>query len=311
MPRPAADRPAPSEACRGHAGSMRRATHAYEFARRGWRVASGRWTFGAASAVGGGDSIGSVAALMAGTPRGISDEGKTDGTDPEARGSLGAGVVVEEDLAVHGQDPTTTNKPTRIPTGECPMDPPSFLRPSTPARLPRLLRSSVTAALALWLAACDDPQPPVACETIPSQTLHVGESRTVGVCFEDPKSTGWSRGRPGPGTGSPGKPADSWKPADASRPFLHGIPVAPASSSFVRSDRGRSPGEAGESGMRRPPTAVRVRPRTATPSLRAPSPAPPAALPRSCGARGARSTAGRARREEPGRLVGAGTAALP
>jgi len=46
--------------------------------------------------------------------------------------------------------------------------------------------SSVTAALAVWLAACDDPQPPVACDTIPQQTLHVGESKTVEVCFEDP-----------------------------------------------------------------------------------------------------------------------------
>ena len=35
---------------------------------------------------------------MADAPRGTSDEGKTDGTDPEAGGSLGAGVVVEEDL---------------------------------------------------------------------------------------------------------------------------------------------------------------------------------------------------------------------
>lgn len=66
------------------------------------------------------------------------------------------------------------------------MDLSSFLRPSAPARFPRLPRSSVTAALAVCLAACDDPQPPVACETIPSQTLHVGESRTVGICFEDP-----------------------------------------------------------------------------------------------------------------------------
>jgi len=40
--------------------------------------------------------------------------------------------------------------------------------------------------LLLWLVSCDDPRPPFACETIPEQTLHVGEVVTVTPCFEDP-----------------------------------------------------------------------------------------------------------------------------
>ena len=45
-------------------------------------------------------------------------------------------------------------------------------------------------ALALFaaavLATCDDPQPPGPCGTVPEQTIHVGESVTVNVCFSDP-----------------------------------------------------------------------------------------------------------------------------
>ena len=42
-------------------------------------------------------------------------------------------------------------------------------------------------AVFVWLGACGDPQPPVACGTIPQQTLHVRESGTVTPCFEDPE----------------------------------------------------------------------------------------------------------------------------
>jgi len=41
--------------------------------------------------------------------------------------------------------------------------------------------------MAAWLSACGDPQSPVACDTIPQQTLHVGEGKTVSPCFEDPE----------------------------------------------------------------------------------------------------------------------------
>jgi len=42
-------------------------------------------------------------------------------------------------------------------------------------------------AAVVWLGACGDPQPPVACGTIPQQTLHVGETEVVTPCFEDPE----------------------------------------------------------------------------------------------------------------------------
>ena len=63
---------------------------------------------------------------------------------------------------------------------------PSFPTGPAAARLPHLLRWSAVPAMAAWLAACDSPQPPTACATIPQQTLHVAESRTVDPCFEDP-----------------------------------------------------------------------------------------------------------------------------
>ncbi len=51
-------------------------------------------------------------------------------------------------------------------------------------------RSGYAAALALlgaaWVFACDNPQPPALCGTVPEQTITVGESVTVQVCFEDP-----------------------------------------------------------------------------------------------------------------------------
>ena len=36
------------------------------------------------------------------------------------------------------------------------------------------------------LAACENPQPPGSCGTIPEQTVVVGEQATVSACFEDP-----------------------------------------------------------------------------------------------------------------------------
>lgn len=42
-------------------------------------------------------------------------------------------------------------------------------------------------AVFVWLGACGEPQPPVACGTIPQQTLHVRESGEVTPCFEDPE----------------------------------------------------------------------------------------------------------------------------
>ena len=66
------------------------------------------------------------------------------------------------------------------------MDLPSFPPRSTAERLHHLSRCWTVPVLADWLAACDNPQPPVACDTIPQQTLHVAESKTVTPCFEDP-----------------------------------------------------------------------------------------------------------------------------
>ncbi len=37
-----------------------------------------------------------------------------------------------------------------------------------------------------WVAACESPQPPGLCGSIPEQTLFVGESATVNFCFDDP-----------------------------------------------------------------------------------------------------------------------------
>ena len=48
----------------------------------------------------------------------------------------------------------------------------------------------VLVALALLavgvIAACENPQPPASCGTIPELTIHVGESATVSACFDDP-----------------------------------------------------------------------------------------------------------------------------
>ena len=60
-----------------------------------------------------------------------------------------------------------------------------------PPDLPSLhVRPSVPTTLALFaiasIAACENPQPPELCGSIPEQTLFVGESVTVDVCFDDP-----------------------------------------------------------------------------------------------------------------------------
>lgn len=39
---------------------------------------------------------------------------------------------------------------------------------------------------AVALAACDNPQPPAACGTLPQQSVHVGETVSVVACFNDP-----------------------------------------------------------------------------------------------------------------------------
>ena len=55
------------------------------------------------------------------------------------------------------------------------------------ARPARLVSPFIALAALIWLGACSDPQPPVACETIPQQTLNVGQSGSVTPCFEDPE----------------------------------------------------------------------------------------------------------------------------
>ena len=37
-----------------------------------------------------------------------------------------------------------------------------------------------------WVFACDNPQPPELCGSVPEQTITVGESVTVSLCFDDP-----------------------------------------------------------------------------------------------------------------------------
>ena len=58
---------------------------------------------------------------------------------------------------------------------------------SSAARPARYLPPLLALAAVVWFGACGDPQPPVACGTIPQQTLHVGESELVTPCFEDPE----------------------------------------------------------------------------------------------------------------------------
>lgn len=62
-----------------------------------------------------------------------------------------------------------------------------FPPPRSPAvKFPSFASWPALPAVAVLLASCDDPGPPAACATIPQQTLHVAESKTVEPCFEDP-----------------------------------------------------------------------------------------------------------------------------
>ncbi len=45
---------------------------------------------------------------------------------------------------------------------------------------------ALTVAVAVWIAACENPQPPKLCGAIPQQTVFTGQSITVTACFEDP-----------------------------------------------------------------------------------------------------------------------------
>ena len=44
----------------------------------------------------------------------------------------------------------------------------------------------VLAFTTTWVAACENPQPPVSCGVIPAQTVFAGEAVSVDACFDDP-----------------------------------------------------------------------------------------------------------------------------
>ena len=46
--------------------------------------------------------------------------------------------------------------------------------------------AAAVAVFALGAAACEDPQPPAACGSLPALSVHVGETATVESCFSDP-----------------------------------------------------------------------------------------------------------------------------
>ena len=48
------------------------------------------------------------------------------------------------------------------------------------------MRQSIALAFVACIAACENPQPPELCGSVPEQTIFVGESVTVDVCFDDP-----------------------------------------------------------------------------------------------------------------------------
>ncbi|MXX73394.1 MAG: hypothetical protein F4205_04665 [Gemmatimonadetes bacterium] len=54
------------------------------------------------------------------------------------------------------------------------------------SRLGRRARISWAILIAVAMAACDNPQPPMACGPLPQVTVNVGESTTVAACFNDP-----------------------------------------------------------------------------------------------------------------------------
>ncbi|MYC90469.1 MAG: hypothetical protein F4X15_03275 [Gemmatimonadetes bacterium] len=53
-------------------------------------------------------------------------------------------------------------------------------------KTPRRATAALAVLAAAFLATCYDPQPPAPCGTVPEQTIHVGNSATVTVCFSDP-----------------------------------------------------------------------------------------------------------------------------
>ena len=48
------------------------------------------------------------------------------------------------------------------------------------------VRATFATLVAVVLMACEDSQPPVACGTLPHQSVHAGESTSVIACFNDP-----------------------------------------------------------------------------------------------------------------------------
>ncbi len=52
--------------------------------------------------------------------------------------------------------------------------------------LARVIRVALALAAVVWLFACDSPQYPELCGSVPEQTIVVGETVTVDVCFYDP-----------------------------------------------------------------------------------------------------------------------------
>ena len=50
-------------------------------------------------------------------------------------------------------------------------------------------RVALVLAAAVWLFACDSPQFPVLCGSPPEQTIVVGETVTVDLCFDDRTGT--------------------------------------------------------------------------------------------------------------------------
>ena len=67
------------------------------------------------------------------------------------------------------------------PTLPCTLQPPSG---NASRRRACLLPLAVATA---WVFGCDDPLPPVACGTVPEQTVTTGEEVLVKPCFEDPE----------------------------------------------------------------------------------------------------------------------------
>ncbi|MYI45474.1 MAG: hypothetical protein F4123_03615 [Gemmatimonadetes bacterium] len=61
-----------------------------------------------------------------------------------------------------------------------------FNRPMVAGVAGRLGRCVFASILVVWLAACEDPQPPAACGAIPQLTINAGEQATVTACFNDP-----------------------------------------------------------------------------------------------------------------------------